>query len=51
MAWDDIVILISVAGFIGAVIGWFKGFGDGYKEGHIDRFKMMIKRQGIYERR
>ncbi len=43
MTWDEIMILMAVAGFIGFAIGWFKGYGGGYKDGHIDRFKMIIK--------
>ncbi len=45
MTWDEIMILMAVTGFIGFAIGWFKGYGGGYKEGHIDRIKMIRKVQ------
>ena len=45
MTWDDIVILMGVAGFVGFAIGAAIGYASGYKEGHIDRVKMMRKVQ------
>lgn len=50
MTWDDIAILMVVAGFIGFVVGKFVGYGDGYKEGHIDRVKMMKNNFKFLER-